>query len=198
MIVFPDKGDGLIFNSGILDFIGDHKISKIVDLCNVEEGGVAIFLACYYGVESGVYMWFVEDDDRVYPRKAAPETCALLVSMKDGSEAYPRELDQMFGDPVLFKVMKNYHCDACGAIVVEVLDLHFDPSLLELYLDPNNVAYNDNVLLHDESSTGGSSAQVVDVSDDSGGKVHLPRNKRVADVDHILNVGEKPPVKKRC
>jgi hypothetical protein len=56
---------------------------------------------------------------------------------------YPDELDQYFGDPILFKVRKNRDCHACGANSLEVIDMMFHHGLLEIYQNQNSDLYLD-------------------------------------------------------
>ncbi|GAU39039.1 hypothetical protein TSUD_59940 [Trifolium subterraneum] len=207
MGIIGDNDHGCALKTGILDFIGGNKIMKIVDLCNVAEGGVAIIIACYFSVVEGVDMWYVsrgavgeprfrleievgdETDEIVLNlyddvvRKAAPRTCRVLQSMIDGSTAYPDELDETFGDPVLFRVRKDYQCDSCGVVAVDVLDVYFDSSLLEIYLNPNHSAYDHNVVLHDEklfeSITDDHTVGIA--SGSLGGNASVVDKKRVAE-----------------
>ncbi|XP_045823933.1 uncharacterized protein LOC123916508 [Trifolium pratense] len=74
-------------------------------------------------------------------KKVAPLACTRLESQKGCSDVFPDELEKHFGDPILFKVRKHYDCHSCGAISVEVLDIHFDSDLLDIYFNPNHHAY---------------------------------------------------------
>jgi hypothetical protein len=54
---------------------------------------------------------------------------------------YPHELEELVGDPVLFKVRKDCGSDSDGSISVEVVDFLIDANVLEIYLDPSHDCY---------------------------------------------------------
>jgi hypothetical protein len=58
---------------------------------------------------------------------------------------YPLELEQVIGDPILFKVRKDYDCDSCGCLSVQVLDFIIDANVVDIYLNPNHKHYYQKV-----------------------------------------------------
>jgi hypothetical protein len=69
-----------------------------------------------------------------------------LYALQNGcSDIYPQELEQFFGDPMVFKVRKEYGCDSCGSILVQILDVLVDDDILDVYLNPSHAAYVHNI-----------------------------------------------------
>ncbi|GAU29159.1 hypothetical protein TSUD_275780 [Trifolium subterraneum] len=77
----------------------------------------------------------------------APFTCIKMQEEGGCTSLYPDELEHFFGDPILFKVRKDYGCDSCGGITVEVLDILFDSSLMDIYHNPAHILYADNAFI---------------------------------------------------
>ncbi|PNX95276.1 hypothetical protein L195_g018466 [Trifolium pratense] len=147
METMSDGVDYVNPNKALKNFIELQKISKLFDLYDLKEDCFAYVLACYVGVEEGVDTWFCDDsktkakrhrlifnvsdhsdeltfvmfDDVV--QSFAPQTCKILSSMNESSSTYPVELDDLFGDPMIFKVKKTDYCDACGFLTIEVVDV---------------------------------------------------------------------------
>jgi hypothetical protein len=69
----------------------------------------------------------------------------LTYLQKGSSNIYPHELEELLGDPILFKVKKDCGSDSSGTIVVEVLDFLIDSNVMEIYLNPSHDAYSYNV-----------------------------------------------------
>jgi hypothetical protein len=63
-------------------------------------------------------------------------------SQNGSCNSFPQELEKFFGDPMLFKVRKEESCDSCGGILIEVLDVLIDSNIIEIYLNPNDIAYS--------------------------------------------------------
>ncbi|GAU32695.1 hypothetical protein TSUD_145690 [Trifolium subterraneum] len=110
-------------------FVGSHVVFDMFELLRGSTGDVSIVLACFWGVDEGVDLWFGSGSvDRprlrihfsagdigreasfvVYDdiaKKMAPLSCNLLLGMDGGCSVYPIELDESFGDAMLFKVRK--------------------------------------------------------------------------------------------
>ncbi|MCH88857.1 hypothetical protein A2U01_0009750, partial [Trifolium medium] len=129
-------------NEAFIKFLGGHKISRLIDLYDLKD--VIVFvLACYYDVVEGVDMWYRDNLNKTNPRfrlklfvgdqndeanfmmfdgvvnTIAPKTCEILRSLDEGSSKFPIELEEMIGDPILFKIKKTDHCDACGSMSIE-------------------------------------------------------------------------------
>ncbi|MCH79905.1 hypothetical protein A2U01_0000666, partial [Trifolium medium] len=83
-------------------------------------------------------------------KKIAPLTCMKLEQDNGCCTIYPDDLEQFFGDPILFKVKKEHGCHSCSGITVEVLDILIDPNLMDIYYNPSHVLYDENEIL-DES-----------------------------------------------
>jgi hypothetical protein len=58
---------------------------------------------------------------------------------------YPHELECLIGDPILFKVKKDYDCDSCGCLSVEVMDFFIGPNVMDIYLNPTHSLFAQNV-----------------------------------------------------
>jgi hypothetical protein len=56
-------------------------------------------------------------------------------------------LEEHFGDPILFKVRKDYDCHSCGCMSVQVLDFLTGSNLMEIYLNPNHILFADKVII---------------------------------------------------
>ncbi|PNY00609.1 hypothetical protein L195_g023893 [Trifolium pratense] len=159
-------------SSDVSRFLDGGKVSKLVELLTIEENSIAYVIGCYFGVVEGVDVVY-DDETKVIPRlclkinvgddvddfefvlygeivkKVAPLTCVKLLKENASSTLYPDEIDEMFGDPMLFKVRKEHGCDSCGSVSVEFLDVLFHSNLLEIYLNPGHVAYSTTVTLDD-------------------------------------------------
>ncbi|XP_045814728.1 uncharacterized protein LOC123921448 [Trifolium pratense] len=168
METMSDGVDYVNPNKALKNFIELQKISKLFDLYDLKEDCFAYVLACYVGVEEGVDTWFCDDsktkakrhrlifnvsdhsdeltfvmfDDVV--QSFAPQTCKILSSMNESSSSYPVELDDLFGDPMIFKVKKTDYCDACGFLTIEVVDVFRDPTLIHLYANPEHPIFLGN------------------------------------------------------
>jgi hypothetical protein len=53
-----------------------------------------------------------------------------------GASAYPLELDEFYGDPMVFKVQKIVPLGSSPCQSFEVLDVFHHPSLLDIFLRP--------------------------------------------------------------
>ncbi|WJX30241.1 DNA helicase [Trifolium repens] len=121
---------------------------------------VAMVLACFLGVDEGVDLWFVGSDPLLSPRlrlrldvgdldrdasfvcyddvvrKIAPKVCNLLLDMSVGASSYPVELDELYGDPIVFKVNRIVPLGSSLCQSFEVLVVFQHPSLLDIFLRP--------------------------------------------------------------
>jgi hypothetical protein len=69
-------------------------------------------------------------------------TCGhVLIMQEEGSSLYPNEIDELFGDPLLFKVNKKFSGGEGSAMVYEVLEMFDDPSLINVYVNPFHSVY---------------------------------------------------------
>ncbi|WJX62990.1 hypothetical protein P8452_47924 [Trifolium repens] len=158
-------------SSDIHCFLDGRKISKLIDLVSLEEDSTAYVIGCYFGVAQGVDILFdgkskedqryclkikagddfdefefVMYDDVV--KKFAPLACSELAKENGSCNSFPQELEKFFGDPMLFKVRKEESCDSCGGILIEVLDVLIDSNIIEIYINPNDIAYSQIILGH--------------------------------------------------
>ncbi|WJX57279.1 hypothetical protein P8452_42856 [Trifolium repens] len=148
-------------------FLDGGKISKLTDLISLEEKTIAYVVCCFYGIVEGIDT-VLDDDIKSEPRyrlkikvsneldpieflmydsivkKFAPLTYTQLEEEKTSSNVYPHEVEELIGDPILFKVRKECACDSSGGISVEVLDFIIDSSVMEIYLNPSHDAYCHN------------------------------------------------------
>ncbi|WJX46535.1 hypothetical protein P8452_33327 [Trifolium repens] len=142
---------------GLESFLGDHLISNVVQLSSSQCEGVVYVIACYFDVIEGVDMWYGDDNFRLkisagelshevpfvmydsVVSKIVPKTCCqLLLSVKQGSSTFPDELEEHIGDAFLLKVLKKCDLGDTKKMVYNVLDVFYDPLLLEIFLDPDH------------------------------------------------------------
>lgn len=65
----------------------------------------------------------------------------LVHLQNEGSTLYPNEADDLFGDPLLFKVMKKKKEGSPGVMEYEVIGVLNRPSLLNIFYYPDHPAY---------------------------------------------------------
>lgn len=59
----------------------------------------------------------------------------------DDSSLYPNEIDDLFGDLIIFKVNKKWKDDVESIMVHGVLGVMIDHSLINIYVNPSHSAY---------------------------------------------------------
>ncbi|WJX30214.1 hypothetical protein P8452_18778 [Trifolium repens] len=143
---------------GLDSFLGEHVLVDMFELVGNSSLDVAMVLACFYGVDEGVDLWFGGSDPLLSPRlrlrldvgdldrdasfvcyddvvrKIAPKVCNLLLDMGVGVSAYHVELDDLYGDPMVFKVQRILPLSASPCQSFEVLDVFQHSSLLDIFL----------------------------------------------------------------
>jgi hypothetical protein len=61
--------------SKLSDFLGGRVIKRFADFTSSKEEGVVIVIACCFGVDEGVDMWFPDDSTTYDPRYAIFGLC---------------------------------------------------------------------------------------------------------------------------
>lgn len=137
---------------------GEENIKKFSEFSSSKNEGVYFVVACYFDVVEGVDMWHHDVDCHDGPRfrlkikvgdvsgesvfvlydevvkRLAPETCKLLVSMKEASSLYPDEMESMYGDPILFKVSKKFSDGLEDSTAYDVVDVCYDSALVGMFI----------------------------------------------------------------
>ncbi|WJX33710.1 hypothetical protein P8452_42393 [Trifolium repens] len=143
-----------------------------MDFVSIEEETVGYVIGCFYGVAQGID-FMIDEKKNLKPRyyleikvgnlrneldffllddvvkKAAPLTCLELEEKNGCCTIYPHELEEHFGDPILFKVRKDYDCHSCGCLSVQVLDFLIHTNLMDIYVNPNHILFADNEIEDD-------------------------------------------------
>jgi hypothetical protein len=68
MDILSDEYSSKVANDAFKLFLGDNKISRIIDLHECKEDVTLYVLACYYDVVEGVDMWYSDDVKKDNPR----------------------------------------------------------------------------------------------------------------------------------
>lgn len=66
----------------------------------------------------------------------------MITWLCEGSSLYPNESDDLFGDPILFKVNKRLKHGVAAGMEYEVLGVRCDEFLMDIFHDPHHSAYD--------------------------------------------------------